>query len=236
MERIISPAGARRLDSRAPLPVDPRRSIAIKRDVHEFLVEADAERFCAAFREVMIDPEGSFGLIRVKRPAERMGRDFRVGERFQGCYSIEGAVDNALAGRLLRPLRPLFRWLLATRIARWLVARIEDALVSDYAVIEELVLQPDRGRGEVHTLKYGYLDGTPIAGSSRFSIEPRGDGQCLVKQVFEYQEVNGIALATFQRFGLKMHDQVVHMQIHKAAERAGAPPPVGTIPAAYAMQ
>jgi hypothetical protein len=46
--------------------------------------------------------------------------------------------------------------------------------------------------------------------------------------------VNGIALATFQRFGLKMHDQVVHMQIVRAAERAGAPPPVGTIPLAYA--
>lgn len=234
MERIIPRRGVAKLERRALLPVDPARSIAIKRDVHEFIVEAEAEAFADAFKQVMTDPQGSFGLIRVKRPESRMGREFGVGERFQGCYSIEGALLKSCARGWRRALRPVLAWLLARRPVRWTLHRIEDALMSDYAVIDEMVLAPDLSRGEIHTLKYCYLEGTPIAGSSRFSIESLGPGRCKVTQIFEYQEVNGIALATFQRFGLKMHDQVVHMQIAKAAERCGAPPPVGTIPLAYA--
>src|SRR5262245_31207798 len=79
MERTLSAEATRRLEGRARLPVDATRSIAVKRDVHEFVVEADAGRFAEAFREVMTDPAGMFGLIRVKRPAERMGREFSVG-------------------------------------------------------------------------------------------------------------------------------------------------------------
>jgi hypothetical protein len=235
MERVISPKAALKLERRPRLPVAPLRSIAIKRDVHEFLVEADPARFAAAFRAVMTDPDGTFGLIRVKRPAERVGRDFIRGERFQGCYSIESALRKSTSRGFGRVFRPLVSLLLAMKPVRWLLARLEDALMSDYAIIDDLVLDPDPARGEIHTLKYSYLHGTPIAGSSVFSIEPRDGGRaCLVRQVFEYQEVNGIALATFQRFGLKMHDQVVHMQICKAAARAGAPPPRGTIPVEYA--
>jgi hypothetical protein len=48
--------------------------------------------------------------------------------------------------------------------------------------------------------------------------------------------VNAIALATFQRFGLKMHDQVVFQQIHKAAERAGGRVVSATIPGDYVDQ
>jgi hypothetical protein len=81
---------------------------------------------------------------------------------------------------------------------------------------------------------YSYLDGTPIRGSSTFTIAEEGEGHCRVTQIFEYQEVNAIALATFQRMGLKMHDQVVHSQIHRAAARAGAKVLSGTIPAVYA--
>jgi hypothetical protein len=235
MERTIPPQATRRLATRARLPVDARRSIAIKRDVHEYLVEADAEAFARAFREVMTDPSGRFGLIRVKRPADRMGKDFRPGERFQGCYSVSSALLGALARHpRTRTLAPLAERLLATPLVRWTIGRLEDAMLSDYAVIDELVLDPDPAKGEVHTLSYAYLDGTPIAGSSRFTIVPVGPGRCRVEQVFEYQEVNGLALGTFQRFGLKLHDQVVHMQVSKAAARAGAPAPSGTIPAAYA--
>jgi hypothetical protein len=232
MERVISDGGVRKLAGRERLPVDPRRSIAVKRDVHEFVVEAEADAFAAAFREVMTDPAGRFGLIRVKRPAERMGREFVAGERFQGCYSVGAALLGLVERRPL--LHSLVARALSTRAVRWLVGRIEDAMLSDYAVIDELVLRPDVSKGEIHTLKYSYLDGTPIAGSSRFSIESRGAGRCLVRQIFEYQEVNAIALGTFQRFGLKMHDQVVHMQIHKAAARAGAAVSAGTIPLEYA--
>jgi hypothetical protein len=231
MQRIIPERAAQALQVRPRLPVDPARSIAIKRDVHEFVVDADADAFAAAFRDVLTDPAGMFGLIRVKRPAARLGRDFSVGERFQGCYSL-GA---ALLGLFPPGWRRRFvERLLSTGPLAWLVTRIEDTMLSDYAVVDELVLQPDRQKGEYHTLKYSYLDGTPIAGSSRFSIEPEGAGRCRVTQIFEYQEINSIALGTFQRFGLKMHDQVVHMQIHKAAVRVGAPAPVGTIPLEYA--
>jgi hypothetical protein len=235
MERIIGPRAAAKLDRRPLLPVDARRSIAVKRDVHEYLVDADPDRFADAFRDVMTDPTGTFGLIRVKRPAEKLGREFRVGERFQGCYSLEGALTKSFSRGWRRPLLPAIEWILATRPVRWLVARLEDALLSDYAIIEELALRVDAARGhDRRTLKYCYLEGTPIAGSSRFSIDPAPGGGCLVTQVFEYQEVNGFALAAFQRFGLKLHDQVVHMQIARAAERAGAPPPTGTIPICYA--
>ena len=228
MVRAIRPQATKKLETRRRLPVEPKRSIAVKRDVHEFLVESTPERFATAFKDVLTDPEGMFGLIRVKRPADRLGRDFSVGERFQGCYSVAGALlggRGRLASRVLG-------WLLRLPPLRWLVGAVEDAMLSDYAVIDELVLQPPPG--EMHRLKYSYLDGTPIRGCSRFHIEPAGEGRCRVTQIFEYQEVNAIALGTFQRFGLKMHDQVVHMQIHQAARRAGAAVVSGTIPQAYA--
>jgi len=231
MERIIPPSAVAKLAERTSLPVDPARSIAIKRDVHELVVEADVARFAQCFAQVMIDPAATFGLIRVKRPQPRIGHDFHVGERFQGCYSIEGALLKTVSGRP----RSLLAWALGTAPIRWALSQVEDALLSDYAEIAEMVLEPDLSRGEIHTLKYCYLEGTPIAGSSRFSIESLGKDRCKVTQIFEYQEVNGIALATFQRFGLKMHDQVVYLQIAKAAALAGAPLPEGTIPLAYAQ-
>jgi hypothetical protein len=230
MERIISSSAARRLPRRAPLSVDPRKSIAVKRDVHEYRVEAGAVRFADAFRSAMIDPEGTFGLIRIKRPAERIGKDFELGERFQGCYSLEEALHRGFSHSWLGRLAARA---LALRPVRRAVAWIEDALMSDYAVIDQLILSPDASRGEIHTLRYCYLQGTPIAGSSTFYIEPRGLDRCVVRQILEYQEINCIALSIFQRFGLKMHDQVVHMQIQEAAARAGIAPPLGTIPEAY---
>lgn len=226
MRRVISASGEKKLEGRRRLPVEPKRSIAVKRDVHEFLVAASTDAFAGAFKQVLTNPRGMFGLIRVKRPAERLGRDFAVGERFQGCYSIAGALLGGNGGRRL------LRWFLTLPPVRWLVGAIEDAMLSDYAVIDELVLEPPPG--EIHRLTYSYLDGTPIRGCSRFHIEPAGEGRCRVTQIFEYQEVNAIALGTFQRFGLKMHDQVVHMQIHQAAALAGAQVVSGTIPQAYA--
>jgi len=229
--RDIPPAAAQRLRHRARLAVDARKSIAVKRDVHELIVEADLPTFVAAFRDVMTDPNGTFGLIRVRRPADRLGRDFTVGERFQGCYSIATALSQVSQGSLLAGV---VDWALSTRVARQVLTAIEDAMLSDYAVIEELVLEP--APGQPAKLRYGYLDGTPIAGSSVFTVEDIGGGQLRVTQVFEYQEINSIALATFQRFGLKMHDQVVFQQIHKAAERAGGRLVSATIPGDYVEQ
>src|SRR6266568_4067847 len=156
MERTMADEGVRRLTERAAQPVDPTKPIAVKRDVHEFVVDVDAASFARAFRAVVTDPESTFGLIRVKRPAERMGRDFTVGERFQGCFSLERA---ALA-RVPAAARPLAERLLgkAARLITWL----EDALLSNYAEIVAI---------EEARLEYRYLDGTPIAGSSTFTIE-----------------------------------------------------------------
>jgi len=230
MERIMSAAAERKLMQRVLLPVDSRKNIAIKREVQEYRVEADAGRFADAFRKALTDPEGTFGLIRIKRPADRMGKSFEPGERFQGCFSLEEAIRRrfSIPGRQWL-MRRLFAFLPIRRVIAW----IEDTMLSDYAVVDQLTLAPDTARGEIHTLRYCYLKGTPIAGSTTYLIEPRGGERCLVRQILEYQEINGLALSAFQRFGLKLHDQVVHRQIQKAAALAGVQPPVGTIPAAY---
>ena len=223
MERILTATAQRRLAERTPLPLDPSVTIAVKRDVHEFVVECDAAAFAAAFRAVVTDPTSTFGLIRVKRAAERMGRDFEVGERFQGCFSLE----RATLARLPGPARALAARVLGSAAATALLRLVEDALLSNYAEVVAIET------GGPYRLEYRYLDGTPIAGSSIFTIEEDGPGRCRVRQIFEYQEVNGVALGTFQRFGLKYHDQVVQREIELAAERAGARLISGTIPAAY---
>jgi hypothetical protein len=232
MERTIRPADVRRLEARRPLPLDPASSIAIKRDVHDFEIAADAASVAAAFRDVVTDPAIMFGLIRVRRPGERIGRAFEVGERFQGCFSLERALLGSLERRGWDRARAAAGRVLARPAATWLIGWLEDHLLSDYAEIEELDLSP--APGAPYRLRYRYLDGTPIAGSSVFLIEPGGADRCRVRQIFEYQEVGGVALGTFQRFGLKFHDQVVHMQIHKAAERIGAAVLTSTIPVEYA--
>jgi hypothetical protein len=225
MERALDEESCRRLAARDHLPLDAGGPIAIKRDVHEFEVATDAATFVRAFREVVTDPTSMFGLIRIRRHRTRLGRDFEAGERFQGCFSLERAMLGALerrgwAGAARR---------IASMLARPGVARavtwVEDQMLSNYAQIEEI--QPLQ-------LRYAYLDGTPIAGSSVFIVDDAGPGRCRVRQIFEYQEVNAIALSTFQRFGLKYHDQVVHMQIHKAAARVGAAVLRSTIPVDYA--
>ena len=220
MERVMTDHGARRLGTRAPQPVDPARPIAVKRDVHELVVDTDAAAFARAFRQAVTDPTSTFGLIRVKRPVERMGRDFEVGERFQGCFSLELA-----AGRL----SPWLARILALPGARQVVGWIEDGMLSNYAEVVSIEERP----GDVHVLEYRYLEGTPIAGSSVFVIEPAGPGRCRVRQIFEYQEVNALALGTFQSLGLKWHDGVVKMEIEQAAARAGARVIEDTIPEAY---
>ncbi len=225
MHRTLDDHDARRLAGRAPLPLDPSSPIAIKRDVHDFEVTADAAAFSRAFTEVVTDARSTFGLIRIRRHASRLGRAFEVGERFQGCFSLERAAVAALErrgwNREARAAQRLLARPAVTRLLTW----IEDAMLSDYAEIVAL---------EEHRVHYRYLDGTPIAGSSVFLVEPLGPGRCRVRQIFEYQEVGGVALGSFQRFGLKYHDQVVHMQIHQAAARAGAEVVRSTIPTAYA--
>lgn len=216
MERNMSPRAEARLMRRAPLPVDAGRAIAVKRDVHDFILDAGAADVARAFREVVTDPASRFGLIRVVRPPERVGQPFAVGERFQGCFSLARALGAA--GGLARAPG-----------LRALAALVEDLMLSNYAEVVAIDEDPQAQR---FRLEYRYLEGTPIAGRSIFTIEPHADGT-RVRQIFEYQEVNGVALGTFQRFGLKYHDQVVQMEVEQAAARAGARVLSSTIPAAY---
>ncbi|HKA90093.1 MAG TPA: hypothetical protein VKE22_20675 [Haliangiales bacterium] len=112
----LGEAAARRLRARAPLPVDPARPIAVKRNVHEATIGADADAFAAAFRAVLAGDD-DFGAIRVKRLPGRDGSAFVVGERFAGAVSLA-----ALGLRL------------PARVAEWL----EDRFLSDYAELVEL--------------------------------------------------------------------------------------------------
>src|SRR5690349_12977582 len=192
MERTLDDSAVRRLATRAPLPVDPGRPIAIKRDVHDFDVTCDAATFTRAFREVVTDATSTFGLIRIRRHPSRLGADFELGERFQGCFSLERAVVSALSRRGLVGAAHAAGRLLQTRAVTRALTWIEDAMLSDYAEIEELEMAP--APGEPFRLRYRYLAGTPIAGSSVFVVEPAGAARCRVRQIFEYQEVGDVAL------------------------------------------
>jgi hypothetical protein len=194
----------RRLTARAPLHVDAQRSIAIKRNVHEFVVDAPAGLFAAAFHDVMTEPDARFGRIDVRRDPERRGKKFTVGERFHGCLGIAASFP-----RLARLLERIG----LRRAATWL----EDAVLSDYAEITELV-EADQS----FTASYRYLDGSPIAGESRFTITPLGEGRCRLTALFTYQEISPVAVLVLQLFAARLHDHVVLDQVERAADRAGA--------------
>jgi hypothetical protein len=214
---VLASGMARRLGRRAPLALDARRPFAIKRCVHEIDVDADARALAAAFREVVTDPAASFGLLRLKRPADRVGRPFAAGDRFHGCLSLRLAARGPLAALLAAP--PLAAAL----------SFLEDRLLSDYAEIVEIAAE-----GAAQRLVYRYLEGTPIAGTSTLAIEPRAGGGARVTQVFEFQEVRALALGPLHRFALKRHDEITHRQVQAAAERIGARITRSTIARAYA--
>jgi hypothetical protein len=203
---------AQRLFRRTPLPLSPARGVAIKRNVHEIEIGADAARFADAFAEVLSERGARFGLITVKRTVEHAGRAFTVGERFSGCLKLQDAAGRLGPGSLGRLVAALGR----SRLGAWL----EDALLSDYAEIAEIDLAPPAGAP--YRVVYRYLSGSPIAGSSTFLVEPVEAGRCRLRVVFEYQEVGGLAISVLHRFGVQLHDEVTYVQAMRAAERAGA--------------
>jgi hypothetical protein len=195
----LSARAARRLIRRTPLELDARGMFAIKRNVHEWEVEADADALAAALRAVAADPGESFGIIRLRRLPERVGRPFEAGERFHGCLPLAGVAPRLARGLAAARLPGVTRW-------------IEDTFLSDYA---EVVTLEDR------LVRYRYLSGTPIAGSSTLRIEPLGPGRARVVAIFEFQEVKAAALGALHGFALRAHDEALDAQVNKSAARAG---------------
>jgi hypothetical protein len=212
----LTAAAARKLDRREPLAVDAARPFAIKRSVHELEIGAGAADFAAALREVLRDPGARFGLIDVKRAAERESSDFAVGERFHGCVRLE-----RVAARL-GPRHPALARLLSALGRSRLGAWLEDNAMSDYAEVVSARLEPDLAAGEPFEVVYRYLRGTPLAGQSTFLVEPLTPTRCRFRVIFEFQEVGGLAITVLHRFGLQMHDQVTAIQARLAAARIGA--------------
>jgi hypothetical protein len=208
---ILSNGALRRLAARSPLPLDPHKSIAIKRNVHEFVVDVGAPVFAKAFHEVMIEPGAYFRRIQLKRSPERIGKPFEPGERFHGCFSLSASF-------------PAMRKLLEQPGIARAAAFIEDSLLSDYAEIVDIT---ENGQGFSAT--YRYLSGTPIAGFSTFKVEPDG-GNARMTAVFQYQEISSVAILVLHQMAARFHDDVVLEQVVRAAKRAGGRVLSSTIP------
>jgi hypothetical protein len=218
---MLAPRTVRRLAHRRRLALDPSRSIAIKRGVHEFEIEAEAARFAQALWEVMVEPDVAFGLVEVARAPERVGQAFTVGERFLGCIRLARLAER-WQGR--RPVLARVVGLLArTRLARWL----EENVLCDFAEITAI-------DDAAHRVTYDYLSGNPMAGASTFEVLPLGPRRCRFRAVFHYQERHALGISVLNRFGIAMHDEVTHAQVVRAATRLRARVSASTVQPAYA--
>lgn len=208
---------------------DGGRSISIKRDVHVLIIDADADRVATAFHDVMRDPTRRFGMIEVDRPDAETGKPFRLGSRFQGRYRLG---DGSKLLRELAEYEP----------AAQALCLIENENTSDYGVIAALELpaevRPEGSgshpvAGTTFVLEYRYLEGSPIAGSSRFEVRQLADDRSEVVQIFTYQEQTAAFAAFFANGGLTLHNQVVYSQVKQTAALLGVPFAAPDIPAAY---
>jgi hypothetical protein len=205
------------LERKTELKLDATRSLTIKRDVHVFEVDADADAVATAFHQVVRDPERRFGLIQVDRPDAERGQPFHEGSRFQGRYRIE---DTSKLLEHLNQYPPVRQGL----------CELENGSTSDFGVIRILQLPPEPkdpsapahpAVGTTYVLEYHYLEGSPIAGSSRFEVQQLADGKSSLQQIFTYQELTLPFAAFFSNGGLTLHDQVVYGQVAQAAASLG---------------
>jgi hypothetical protein len=224
------------LAAKEPLALRPSGAIAIKRDVHVIFAGVEAAAFADAFQRVMMDPSRRYGLIRVDRLAANAGKPFAVGEKFQGRYSIEGAIARDLGARWKR----IFGDLVDHDEVQDVLCGIENDRTSDYGVISRLELSP--APGHPYVLEYRYLEGSPIAGSSTFLVTEAAPADLArlgvpkaarLEQVFTYQEQSSSFAVFFGHGGLKLHDQVVMSQARQAAELAGGRVIESDIPPEY---
>ncbi len=231
---------AQRLARRPNLWLKPWGSNAIKRDVHCVEVDCEAEKLVQAFHDKMIDPCAHFGLISVRRPCLRTGKPFRLNDRFQGRYSLKDSIIRAIRKSMFGGLEPLANAVCSAFGVRQVLGLLEDNVMSDYGEIVELNLTQSPYR-----LKYVYLVGSPIAGSSTFVIkdmEPDPNAppeetwtgpRCRVTQTFEYQELNFAAMSSMATWALKIHDEVVYQQVSQSADSMGHKVVATDIPKEY---
>jgi len=119
----LSPAMARALERRRPLAVDPRRSVAIKRNAHEFVVAAGPSVLAHAFAAVMREQDRFADLCILRHPA-RAGQPFEKGERFVASFRRLGwrwLEDRVLSDSAeiveTEPTRVTYRYLEGSPIA-----------------------------------------------------------------------------------------------------------------------
>lgn len=201
------------------LPLDPEAPIAIKRGIHVIDVGATAAAMMPAFAATLEDPGRMFGLIQLLRTADKRGRPYSVGERFQGRYVIKDALRESIPD--------LQTDALSSRIFQ----AIENRMLSDYGVITEIELHPSPGRP--YRLRYEYLEGTPIAGSLIIECQDRSAGSCRFTQITEYQEAGLGVLVAYGTAVIKMHNRVFYEMVKQSADRIGAPILATDIPAPY---
>lgn len=90
---------ARRVLRLGKARIDPSRGAAVKRNVHEFLVDAPAERFARALLDTLVEPGADFAGLTVRRLPGRAGRPFLPGERFQAAlhrFPVEASEIDAV--------------------------------------------------------------------------------------------------------------------------------------------
>lgn len=206
------------LARRAVLPLQLDSPITIKRDVRSFEVTASAPAFAASFGASMADPDRAFGLVRVMRPRAELGKPFSVGQRFQGRFSVHELLWQRPENQIW--LERMTGWSRHSNLGRVMsgaVRSMEDALTSDYGELVTLELNQFPAR-----VKYVYLEGCYIAGSSEFVVHEFGPGRCRVEQTWEYQELRTPYVLWVGTSVLRMHLQVVWSQIEQAAGSIGA--------------
>ncbi|MBI4953968.1 MAG: hypothetical protein HY908_18230 [Myxococcales bacterium] len=213
------------------LPLDPEGTVAIKRGIHCIDVGARAADVMPAFTAVLEDPGRRFGLIELLRTPDRVGRPYLVGERFQGRYIIEKAVEEELSELPFGGLWSGISRALVVLSPDPVLEFVEDKMLSDYGVITDLVTSP--APGQPYRLRYEYLEGTPIAGFLSIECLDTGPASCRFTQLSEYQEQGIEILLVYGTAVLKMHERVFYEMVKQAADRIGAAI-VGTdIPEAY---
>lgn len=195
------------------IPLDNGSAVAVKRDVRRFEIEANAKAFAEAFHAAMMDPNTNFGLIKIDRLPQNVGKPFHVGERFQGRYQLDLALDDGLRGEIEKLVEDASD----TPGGQDVLCSIESSLLSDYGEITLIELAPPEG--QPFRIRYEYLSGSPIAGSSTFVVEPVDATHCRFVEIFQYQEISSASAAFFSAVGLKAHNGVVTAQVAEAIKR-----------------